>query len=329
MGFAERPRLIIVIAHGNFSCNMTMLKSQAFFLMIVILGSTGYIGGKYLDLLRSRDLSCHGLSRSEIDYSDLDTLRGWLVEHKPDFLINAAGYTGKPNVDACEDNKAECLFGNAILPGIIGRACEENEIPWGHVSSGCIYQGRRPDGSSWTEEDSPNFSFQSPPCSFYSGAKALGEEELKDAESCYVWRLRVPFNHEASQRNYLMKILTYDRLLEVENSLSHVDDFVDATLACWEKQVPFGIYNVTNPGTVTTRQIVDLIKEKGLSEKEFTFFESEEQFMQQVARSPRSSCALDASKLTGVGIKLRSVEDAIGESLVKMKANHSAEVASA
>ena len=329
MGFAERAGLIIVIAQSILSCKMERLKSQALFLMIVILGSTGYIGCKYLDLLRSRDLPCRGLSRSEIDYSDLDALRAWLGEHKPDFLINAAGYTGKPNVDACEDNKAECLFGNAILPGIIRRACEENEIPWGHVSSGCIYQGRRPDGSCWTEEDSPNFSFQSPPCSFYSGAKALGEEELGEAASCYVWRLRVPFNHEVSKRNYLMKILTYDRLLDVENSLSQVDDFVAATLACWEKRVPFGIYNVTNPGAVTTRKVVEMIKEEGLSEKEFTFFESEEQFMQQVARAPRSSCALDASKLTGVGIKLRSVEDAIRESLVEMKANHSVETVSA
>ena len=45
--------------------------------------------------------------------------RSFLVE---EFLINAAGYTGKPNVDACELHKADCLMGNAVLPGIIAQA---------------------------------------------------------------------------------------------------------------------------------------------------------------------------------------------------------------
>jgi dTDP-4-dehydrorhamnose reductase len=84
-----------------------------------------------------------------------------------------------PNVDACESAKYESLHGNAVLPGIIREVCEDLKIPWGHVSSGCIYSGRRADGEGWTEDDEPNFSFRSPPCSFYSGTKALGEEVLR------------------------------------------------------------------------------------------------------------------------------------------------------
>ena len=64
---------------------------------------------------------------------------------------------GKPNVDACEDAKYDCLQGNAVLPGIIREVCEDLKIPWGHVSSGCVYSGRRSDGKGWTEEDEPNF----------------------------------------------------------------------------------------------------------------------------------------------------------------------------
>lgn len=288
--------------------------------MIAILGSTGYVGGKYLNVLRSRGIACLGLSRSEADYSDVLTLRRWIDDHRPDFLINAAGYTGKPNVDACEDNRAECLFGNAVLPGRIREACESTATPWGHVSSGCIYQGRRSDGEGWSEADAPNFSFRSPPCSFYSGTKALGEEMLAGAQQCFVWRLRVPFNHEDLQRNYLHKILAYERLLDVENSLSHIDDFVAATLACWEKRIPYGFYNVTNPGTVTTRQVTEWMLEEGVTDKEFTFFESEEEFMRQAARTARSSCALDVSKLANAGIELRPVEEAVRVSLRKMRA---------
>ena len=286
--------------------------------MITVLGSTGYVGSKYLEALRSRGIDCRGLSRRKVDYADVSKLRHWLLEERPDFLINAAGYTGKPNVDACEDHKAECLFGNAVLPGRIREACEETGTPWGHVSSGCIYQGRRPDGLGWKEEDAPNFSFRPPPCSFYSGTKALGEEVLRDAQQCYVWRLRVPFNHEISPRNYIHKLLAYERLLDVENSLSHIDDFVEATISCWEKRVPYGFYNLTNPGSVTTCQVTELMHEAGVTDKEFSFFQSEDEFMEQVAQTPRSSCVLDTSKLAEAGIELRSAEEAVRSSLRKL-----------
>ena len=46
-----------------------------------------------------------------------------------------AGFTGKPNVDACELTKNKCLFGNAVLPGIIHEVYEDLKIPWGQVSS--------------------------------------------------------------------------------------------------------------------------------------------------------------------------------------------------
>ncbi len=286
--------------------------------MIAILGATGYVGSHYLSYLRTRGIACEGLSRAELDYADFSTFLGWLKDRRPDFVINAAGYTGKPNVDACELNKAECLFGNAVLPGRIRQACEETKTPWGHVSSGCVYQGRPAPDLGWTEDDQPNFSFRSPPCSFYSGTKALGEEMLTGAANCYVWRLRVPFNHEDSNRNYLTKLLQYDRLLDVENSLSHLDDYVAATFACWEKQIPFGLYNVVNPGAVTTRQVVEWIKEAGLTAKEFSFFESEREFMQEAGRTPRSSCVLDSSKIIDAGVPLRPVEEACRDSLRRM-----------
>jgi len=125
--------------------------------------------------------------------------------------------------------------------------------------------GRRRDGGGLRETDPPNFSFRTNNCSFYSGSKALGEEVLAGADNLFVWRLRIPFNEVDSPRNYLTKLMRYDRLLEAENSLSQLEEFVRATWECWEKRVPFGTYNVTNPGAVTTREVVDLIKKSGVA----------------------------------------------------------------
>jgi UDP-glucose 4,6-dehydratase len=286
--------------------------------MFLVIGRTGYVGTIFFNFLKEIRSNVVGISRSEIDYTNPRILKEFLSLKKPSFLINAAGYTGKPNVDACELAKADCLDGNAVLPGIIREVCEDLKISWGHVSSGCIYSGRQDDGRGWTEEDEPNFSFRSPPCSFYSGTKALGEEVLEGAENCFVWRLRIPFNHEPSPRNYLRKLLNYENLLEAENSVSHLGEFVQKCVECFEKEVEPGIYNMTNPGTVTTRQVTEWMKEEGLTDKEFKFFENESHFMENAARTPRSNCVLDTSKAERASIGMRPVEEAVRESLSKM-----------
>ncbi|MDP2137980.1 MAG: sugar nucleotide-binding protein [Candidatus Didemnitutus sp.] len=283
--------------------------------MIFLLGGSGYVGAAYQALLQRKGVPFRNLRRAELDYSDGATLTELLRREKPAFLINAAGYTGKPNVDACELHKAECLFGNAVLPGTIAKACADAGVPWGHVSSGCIYTGSRPDGSGFTESDTPNFSFRTNNCSFYSGTKALGEEVLAGEPNVYLWRLRIPFNEVDSPRNYLTKLIRYATLLDAANSISQLDEFVAATFACWEKNVPYGTYNVTNPGQVTTREVVELIRRTGVSTKEFEFFADEAEFMATAAKTPRSNCVMDSSKLAAAGIRLTEVHEAIERDL--------------
>ncbi len=283
--------------------------------MIYLLGGSGYVGHAYQALLTRKGIPFRNLRRAEVNYADRATLTELLRREKPEFLINAAGYTGKPNVDACELHKSECLDGNAVLPGTIAVACADAGVPWGHVSSGCIYTGARPDGSGFTETDTPNFSFRTNNCSFYSGTKALGEEVLADKPSVYIWRLRIPFNEVDNPRNYLTKLQRYATLLEATNSISQLEEFVAATFACWEKRVPFGTYNVTNPGQITTHEVVALIQKTGVSNKNFQFFKDEADFMSKAAKTPRSNCVMDSSKLAATGIRMTEVHEAVERDL--------------
>ena len=283
--------------------------------MIYLLGGSGYVGQAYQALLRRKAVPFRNLRRAEVDYTNPSVLGDLLRRERPAFLINAAGFTGKPNVDACELHKAECLFGNVVLPGFIAQVCAEAGVPWGHVSSGCIYNGARPDGSGFHEEDTPNFTFRSNHCSFYSGSKALGEEVLAGAAGVYLWRLRIPFNEVDHPRNYLTKLMRYERLLDAANSISQLDEFAAATFACWEQRVPFGTYNVTNPGAITTREIVELIRRSGVCTKEFKFFASEDEFMRVAAKTPRSNCIMDSSKLAAAGIRLTEIHAAVERDL--------------
>ena len=283
--------------------------------MIYLLGGSGYVGHAYQSLLSRKGIPFRNLRRAELDYANGEVLRAALLQDRPEFLINAAGYTGKPNVDACELHRHECLDGNAVLPGVVADACAAAGVPWGHVSSGCIFTGAGPDGRGFTETDVPNFTFRTNNCSFYSGTKALGEEVLADRSDVYVWRLRIPFNHVDSPRNYLTKLMRYSRLLEASNSIAHLEEFCAATFACWERRVPFGTYNVTNPGQVTTHEVVDLIRASGVCRKDFVFFKDEDEFMHVAAKTPRSNCVMDSSKLAATGIKLTEVHEAVAKSL--------------
>lgn len=283
--------------------------------MILLLGCTGYVGKAFQHKLEERQIPHQALSRRMVEYTHRETLVDTIRQAGATFLINAAGYTGKPNVDACEVNKAECLQGNAAFPGTVREACDLAGIPWGHVSSGCIFTGRRTDGTAFTESDAPNFCFRTNNCSWYSGTKALGEECLQGSESAFIWRLRIPFNHEDSSRNYLSKLVRYERLLQAENSISHLGEFVTACIECWHKRAPFGLYNVTNSGSVTTKRVTELIQEHLLPEKQYAFFENEEQFMQVAAKTPRSNCVLNNEKLLATGITMRHVDEAIIDSL--------------
>lgn len=283
--------------------------------MIFLLGASGYIGQAYEAFFKARGIPFRSLSRRELDYTRPALLEKELREYRPDFLINAAGFTGKPNVDACEYQKTECLAGNAVLPGLIAQACASANIPWAHLSSGCIFTGSHENGQGFSETDVPNFSFRTNNCSFYSGCKALGEEAIADSPSCYVWRIRIPFSRQNNPRNYITKLLTYPRLLSATNSLSSIEEFIPASLEIWQRQLPFGIYHLTNPGAITTEEVVELIRKSGITQKTFEFFKDEEEFLRVAAKTPRSNCVLDTSKLESAGIRMTEIHAAVKQAL--------------
>lgn len=321
---------------------MFKYKKQIDKQMILLLGGTGYIGDAFQRELDSRNLNFRVVRRSEIRYDCFDVLIGFLRETKPKFLVNCAGYTGKPNVDACEVAKADTLVGNTLLPQTIAQACMAVGVPWGHVSSGCIYSGAKVVGEDgvvrvemdmthpemrvlaeknperirgFTESDLPNFSFRNGPCSFYSGTKALGEEAITGMGTCYVWRLRIPFDEIDGPRNYLSKVQRYTKVYDNLNSISHREDFAKACLDLWQVGAPAGIYNVTNPGWVTTRRVVQRLEAILKPSKRFEFWESDEEFYRVAAKTPRSNCVLDSTKLLRAGVVVRPVEEALEHAL--------------
>jgi UDP-glucose 4,6-dehydratase len=315
--------------------------------MILLLGASGYVGQAFSAELRRRKWSFIPLTRRAFDYTSFDILFDYIRKMRPEFVINAAGYAPNPNVDACEMAREEALCANVLLPQTIARACLMTNTPWGHVSSGSIYAGAKVSAEwgrmrierdfnqpemrrlsaghpekiyGFSERDEPNFSFRHGPCNFYSGTKALAEEAIRGVGQSYIWRPRMIFNECDEPRNLLSKLQHYDRVYDNVNSITHLDEFVRACLELWERQAPFGIYNMVNPGAITTRRIVEMIQQILNPSRHFEFWENDEEFYRCQAKTPRSNCILDVSKLLSLGVRMRPVEEALEDTLERWRA---------
>jgi dTDP-4-dehydrorhamnose reductase len=135
----------------------------------------------------------------------------------------------------------------------------------------------------------------------------------------YLWRCRIPFDGINNPRNYLTKVQTYSKVYDNVNSISHRTDFVRACLDLWKLRAPFGIYNVTNPGWITTRHVIKQIEKILKPNKSFEFWADDAEFY-KFAKAPRSNCVMDTSKLLSAGVKIRPVDEALDGSLKNWKA---------
>jgi dTDP-4-dehydrorhamnose reductase len=311
--------------------------------MILLLGATGYMGQAFARELRMRRKAFVPLSRKAFDYTRFELLFDYVRQIAPEFIINAAGYAGSPGEAGDQIDRLQALQANTILPQTVARVCVMTNTPWGHLSSGSIYSGakvyenremrvekdlNRPeirrqfdeqpeDFFGFTELDEPNFCFRRPPCTFYGGTKALAEEQIRNQGQNYIWRLRMPFDENDRPCNLLSQLQRASRIHDGVNSLSHLTDCVWACLELLERRAPFGIYNVTNPGAVTTRFIMELIQRVLKPNRTFKWRKNGQQSGHDRAKPPVSDCILDVSKLLKTGVALRHVTVALEHSLKK------------
>lgn len=259
----------------------------------LIFGGNGYIGGKLKEMYPDA-------AAPKVDIADPIAVRAALDEVKPDIVINAAGKTGKPNVDWCEDHKEETLRSNVTGPLVLLEECMKRKIYLIHIGSGCIYGGPKVGG--YTEEDEPNFIG-----SFYSLTKAMSDRLLKPFPVLQL-RIRMPFDSSSSPRNLLTKLLKYKKVLDEPNSITYMPDFFSTLQTLIEKRAT-GIFNMVNPGAVSPYEIMVRYKKEIDPSHEFERLPLDH--LPDVVKAGRSNCVLSTKKLESYGIKLRPIDDAI------------------
>lgn len=285
--------------------------------VLVFGGKTGWIGGLMVDMIKEEGIEVLAASSR---LQNRESVAKELDEVKPTHVLNAAGITGRPNIDWCEINKPETIRTNVIGTLNLADLCLERGIHCTVYATGCIfvYDEKHPEGSGigFTEEDTPNFYG-----SFYSETKGYMEPMLKNYSNCMILRVRMPISDDLIHRSFVTKIVKYERVVNIPNSMTILSEMLPASLAMAKKGLT-GVYNFTNPGVISHNQVLDLYTKYIDPTYTYKNFTVEDQA--KVIAAPRSNNELDTTKLLREmpeGIVINDIVTAYELCFQRMKVN--------
>jgi 3,5-epimerase/4-reductase len=285
----------------------------------LLFGKSGWIGGMLITMLRAQGKTVH-LADSRTQ--DRAAVLAEIETYKPTHILNASGVTGRPNVDWCETNRVATIRANVIGSLNIADICEELNIHHCLFATGCIFEYDADHvigGQGFTEEDAPNFAG-----SFYSQTKAYVEQMLKEYPNTLTLRVRMPISDDLSPRNFITKIVKYDKVVNIPNSMTVLSEMLPLALTMAERGIT-GIMNFCNPGAISHNQCLALYKKHVDPEYSWSNFTLEEQA--KVIVAARSNNTLDHSKLVAAlpDIHIDDIHTAMEKCMQRMRAGLEAE----
>ena len=280
---------------------------------ILLFGSTGFIGSHLKDALEKKGYEVAG---PRIEIRNFDEVRLTIENEKPDYIINATGITGRPNVDWCEDHPVETYTVNVNGSLNIAAAALEQSLLAGRqgikvaqLSSGCVYSGDN-GGKGFTEDDVPNFFG-----SLYSRTRVASEMALKDFPNVLQLRVRIPIMGKSHPKNLIDKLLKYPKIINIVNSCTVIEDFVPAAIKLMEMGAT-GIFNMTNIGAMDHKSIMTMYKE--IVDPDFEIRLMDEKEQAQLCER-RSNDVLNTDKREKLGVHMPPLKESLRKILENYK----------
>jgi len=104
----------------------------------------------------------------------------------------------------------------------------------------------------------------------------------------------MPISDDLSHRNFVTKIVKYDRVVNIPNSMTTLTDMLPVSLVMAERKLT-GVYNFCNPGAISHNEVLDLYKKYIDPSYTYTNFSVEEQA--KILKAGRSNNTLTHEKL--------------------------------
>ena len=235
------------------------------------------------------------------DIADEEAVANELDTFKPVRVVNAAGKTGHPNIDALEDHPASTYRSNVIGPLVLAAACRQRDLHMTHIGSGCIYTGDN-GGAGFAETDPPNFRG-----SLYARSKIAAEQSLAEFDVLQL-RIRLPIASVPAPRNLLTKLIAFERVIRVPNSITVLDDFWEPAEALILRSET-GIWNLVNDGVELHDDLLALWRERVDPSHRVEVIDP--QTLDGELRAARSNCVLSTAKLHAAGLGMPPLAESL------------------
>lgn len=186
---------------------------------VLVTGSSGMLARSLIAHLK-KNRPVLGVSRRAsdgalaCDLSDPSSAKKLFDAHPVDLVINAAAYS---DVDGCERDPKLAYESNTLVPKNLSGLCSAKKIPWIHISTDYVFDGRK--RAPYREEDAAG------PVNIYGITKWLGEFYARNSSAaCAVVRTSWLFG-APNPKNFVDAIAAR---LKTQDAVFALDDQTDS-----------------------------------------------------------------------------------------------------
>jgi dTDP-glucose 4,6-dehydratase len=290
---------------------------------LLVYGANGWIGRQFTDILDSKNIAyTRGCCRVDQVGDVIIELDRIVPSHVVSFIgrthgtIDGKAYT---TIDYLEEKGklVENVRDNLFSPLVLAEACKKRSIHFTYLGTGCIFQydqDQHPWGeevNGFWEEDNPNFFGSS-----YSVVKGFTDRMMRIlyGDTALNLRIRMPITGQRNVRNFITKIVGYEKICSVPNSMTVLPELLPLALDMMIRGVT-GTVNLTNPGLITHNRVLEMYRELVDPLFEWKTFSVDEQ--RKVLGADRSNNYLDTTVLQCMYPSVSPIENAVRRCLVQ------------
>lgn len=290
---------------------------------VLVYGKNGWIGNQFIQVLEE---ACVPYVLGESRADDAGSLLTEIKECSPTHVVSFIGRThGKigekvyTTIDYLEEDGKllENVRDNLYSPVLLAEVCRKEKIHYTYLGTGCIFKfdedhpfGKEENG--FDEDSKPNFFGSS--YSVVKGYTDLLMNLYKD--SVLNLRIRMPITGEKNGRNFITKIVTYEKVCSVPNSMTVLPELLPYVLEMMKNGVT-GTMNLTNPGLISHNEILTMYKE--IVDPSFIWKNFNQSEQRAILSADRSNNFLDTTKLENLFPQIDNIKEAVRKSLVNYK----------
>ena len=290
----------------------------------LIFGHKGWIGSMVINLLNKQKI---GFVCASSRADDKIAVEEEIIKHSPTHIMSFIGRTHGttedgtkyPTIDYLEQKGKlkENIRDNIFAPMVLGLLCKKYNIHFTYLGTGCIFDydtshlfGNEQTG--FNECDIPNYFNSS-----YSTVKGYTDQLMHLLEDdCLNLRIRMPINDKLDPRNFITKILNYEYICSIPNSMTVLDDLLPCAIKMAINKET-GTINLTNPGVITHNEILEMYRniiDPSLKWKNFTIEQQD-----KVLAAGRSNNCLDTTKLQSKFPNILHIKESVKQTIMRMK----------